>query len=69
MTNDKGEYTLTYIRDEPGAAVGMNAVRISKMSSHDLSSEVVPKNYNQDPDQKREVKSGDNQIDFDLTSH
>lgn len=68
MTDDAGEYTLTYIRDEKGAAVGMNNVRISKMLSHDPKSEVIPANYNRAPDQKREVKSGDNQIDFELTS-
>ena len=67
-TNDNGEYTLTYIRDEQGAAVGTNNVRISKMPSHDLKSEVIPANYNQAPDQKRKVKPGDNQIDFDLHS-
>ena len=68
VTTDDGEYKLTYIRDIEGGAVGTNTVQISKMLTHDVKSDVVPAKYNRDSDLKREVKPGDNRIDFELTS-
>jgi hypothetical protein len=68
VTNAEGEYVLKYIRDDLGCAVGMNSVRISKLRSHDATSEILPKKYNQMTTLKQEVKSGDNPIDFPLSS-
>jgi len=68
VTNDQGEYELTYIRDDKGGAVGRNNVQISKLKSHDPRSETLPQKYNRDSTLTAEVKSGTNEIDFPLTS-
>ena len=47
VTDANGEYVLKYIRDELGAAVGKNTVRISKQRTRDPSSETLPLKYNQ----------------------
>jgi hypothetical protein len=69
VTNDDGQYVLKYIRDEFGGTLGKNSVRITKQRSRDPSSEIVPDKYNRKTTLEREVKPGDNEIDFlDLTS-
>ena len=65
-TNADGEYRLKYIRDDLGAAVGKNSVRISTMRNYDPKTERVPEEYNKKTELVREVTSGDNKIDFDL---
>jgi hypothetical protein len=68
VTTDKGEYFLRYIRDDLGTAVGTNSVRITKQQNNDPSSETVPAKYNRQTTLKREIKPGDNEINFELTS-
>ncbi len=34
ITNENGEYILKYIREEKGATVGKNSVRITKLRTH-----------------------------------
>lgn len=68
VTSDAGEYTLVYLRDLQGAAVGKNKVQITKQPTHDTRSELIPAKYNQATELVRDVKSGDNKFDFDLTS-
>ena len=68
VTDANGKYVLHYIRDETGAAIGKNTVRISTQRTNDPATETLPKRYNQETTLVREVKAGDNEIDFELTS-
>ncbi len=68
ITDDNGEYVLKYIRDDLGAALGKNSVRISTQRSNDPRTETVPERYNKKTTLSRDVKPGDNEIDFPLTS-
>jgi hypothetical protein len=68
LTDENGEYVLKYIRDDMGAVVGKNRVKITKQLNHDPDSETVPVKYNRKTTLEREVKPGDNEIDFELTS-
>jgi hypothetical protein len=68
LTDDNGEYVLKYIRDDMGCAVGRNRVKITKQLNRDPDSETVPLKYNRPTTLEREVKSGDNEFDFELTS-
>jgi hypothetical protein len=68
VTNENGEYILKYIREEMGATVGKNSVRITKLRTHAASSDVVPAKYNRETTLTAEVTSGNNVCDFPLTS-
>jgi hypothetical protein len=68
VTNDQGEYVLTYLRGDKGGAVGGNSVSISKQKTHDPRSETLPRKYNHDTTLTADVKAGSNEIDFPLTS-
>jgi hypothetical protein len=67
-TDDEGNYTLNYIRDIQGAAVGLHTVRISTANPRSGKPELVPKQYNTASTLRKEVIAGDNVIDFDLKS-
>ena len=67
VTNDNGEYVLTYIRNDLGATVGKNSVQITNQRTHDPKSETVPAKYNRNTTLFQEVKSGNNEINFDLS--
>ncbi|MGA2797822.1 MAG: carboxypeptidase regulatory-like domain-containing protein [Thermoguttaceae bacterium] len=67
-TDDEGNYTLNYIRDIQGAAVGWHIVRISTANPRAGRPELVPKQYNTESALRKEVIAGDNVIDFDLKS-
>lgn len=79
ITDDQGNYELQYSSSRNGALVGNHIVRISthRHAGEDDDGnktpavpEKVPAEYNvnaaQNPEMKREVKSGSNAIDFDL---
>jgi len=68
VTDANGDYVLKYIRDDLGATVGKNSVRISKQKGHDLETETVPLKYNQQTTLTVDVQPGENEIPFDLTS-
>jgi hypothetical protein len=51
-----------------GGVVGKNTVRIAKMRTRDPASDALPAKYNRKTTLTADVKSGDNEIDFDLTS-
>jgi len=75
MTDDSGVYSLTYIRDEKGAAPGSYRVDVTtvhvSMSDTDGGKEPqekIPTKYNTLTELKAKVESGENVIDFDLTS-
>lgn len=60
-TDDEGQYTLMYVKDEEGAAVGKHQVTIH-------ASVRLPARYNRNTELEREVKPGSQTIDFELTS-
>lgn len=68
-TNDKGNYTLTYpgAQGLEGAVVGVHIIRINKTDVK-TGLEVLPKKYHRQTELKREVKTGSNTIDLELTS-
>ncbi len=67
-TDANGQYELTYLGDVKGAGIGPNSVRVSAQKSRDLKSETVPAKYNQQTTLRFEVKAGDNEANFDLTT-
>jgi len=68
LTDADGKYVLKYIRDDLGGAVGKNSVRITKQRTPDPESEILPERYNRQTTLTADVESGDNEINFDLTS-
>jgi hypothetical protein len=68
-TDASGSYVLQYGQGVKGAPVGKHTVKIStKINPANDSADKVPAKYNVKSDLIREVKAGDNTIDFDLTS-
>jgi hypothetical protein len=67
-TDAEGNYTLNYIREVQGAAIGLHIVRISTANPSAGKPELVPKQYNTASTLRKEVAAGDNTIDFDLKS-
>jgi hypothetical protein len=75
ITNESGTYSLIYIRDEKGAAPGSYKVDVTTVhvSASDTDggkepAEKVPPKYNKATELTATVESGENVIDFDLTS-
>jgi hypothetical protein len=66
VTDDQGRYSLLYVKDHPGAVVGL--CRIEVESKDAAGQERVPRAYNHNSRTQREVKSGSNQIDLELLS-
>jgi hypothetical protein len=66
-TDKDGHYDLIYVRSIRGAKVGQHSISISTYLE-DVSPERIPKKYNSETTLKREVKSGENTIDFLLES-
>ncbi|MGE0374606.1 MAG: hypothetical protein AB7I48_12600 [Planctomycetaceae bacterium] len=64
-TNEQGYYELQYMEGVEGAVVGEHRVSISKL---DGPREVVPANFGPYSDERRQVESGSNTIDFSLTA-
>lgn len=67
-TDQDGNYQLIFKRGVNGAPVGVNHVTILEDIQRTRRPQRVPARYNQNSDLEREVKSGDNNFDFDLTS-
>lgn len=67
MTDDDGYYDLTFIRDIKGVAVGTCQVTVRKTPASGASPE-LPKKYSSFGELTFTVKSGENQIDLELTS-
>ncbi|QDT91814.1 carboxypeptidase-like regulatory domain-containing protein [Gimesia algae] len=65
-TDSDGNYELTYIRDEKGAAIGNHKVVISKLVDE---KETIPPNYSDETELTAVVKAGPNEINFDLTEN
>lgn len=66
VTDANGSYTLKYDESNLGAAVGEHTVRITTKSPTSSPVEKVPARYNEKSEEKRSVKEGDNEFDFDL---
>jgi hypothetical protein len=67
-TDADGHYELLYKRGSMGAPVGEHTVRIGFTSGIVKNPPNIPDRYNKQSELHREVKSGDNEIDFDLKS-
>lgn len=78
VTDSAGKYTLSYSGDKTGAVIGTHLVRITtgRIADEDEGTpavpEKVPVQYNSgaaaNPDMKREVKAGRNELNFELKS-
>jgi hypothetical protein len=62
-----GRYQLAYKRGVMGGHVGPNTVRITISPDVVANPPNIPAKYNTDSELKREVKSGQNEFNFDLT--
>lgn len=77
-TDENGRYELLYALGKPGAMVGEHVVRITtadeEAADFDGSAppieipEILPPRYHAETELKREVKSGSQEINFDLKS-
>lgn len=70
-TDAKGNYEMMATRSAKGSAVGKNSVRITTYEVLDLKTTIperVPTKYNTATELEREVKSGSNSIDFELST-
>jgi hypothetical protein len=67
-TDSDGRYELGYKRGVAGALLGQHTVRISV--SHELvrNPPKIPARYDRDSTLREEVKPGQNEINFDLTT-
>jgi len=66
VTDDSGQYALFYVKETPGAAVGMNRVEIE--SKDENGRERFPPDFNFRTTLQREVKKGSNSCDFPAQS-
>ena len=67
-TDEEGNYELLYKRGQNGAPVGQHTVRVALTSGIVAKPPNIPAKYNTASELHREVKSGNNEIDFDLKS-
>lgn len=67
-TDADGRYELLYKRGLMGARVGEHTVRIGFTSGIVKNPPNIPEHYNRQSELRSEVKSGRNEIDFDLKS-
>ncbi|MBA3313370.1 MAG: carboxypeptidase-like regulatory domain-containing protein [Planctomycetota bacterium] len=77
ITDAEGNYSLMYSRDKSGAMIGTHKVEIAteKLTADDMADGQpvpkyvpIPKKYKEPGALTADVKSGDNDIDFELTS-
>ncbi len=77
VTDESGRYVLNFSLSKAGAIVGPNSVRIStlveplrddagRLVPGTGKEEIVPKKYNRESELVVEVKSGKNELNFDL---
>ncbi len=64
-----GRYELAYKRGIMGGSVGPNTVRITISPDVVPNPPNIPARYNTDSELTREVKSGPNEFNFDLTTN
>lgn len=68
-TNADGRYELAYKRGVMGGAIGSNTVRITISSEVVENPPSIPARYNSASELTKEVKSGQNEFNFDLTTN
>ena len=68
-TDASGRYELVYKRGVMGGNVGPNTVQITISSDVVANPPNIPARYNTESDLKKEVKSGQNEFNFDLTTN
>ncbi len=66
MTDEKGRYSLMYVKDVAGAAVGKHQVIINAPKPN--GAEALPRKYNTASELTFEVKPGSNEAPFELVS-
>jgi hypothetical protein len=64
VTDDSGHYRLFYVKDTMGAAIGPNVVAIEAKDT--AGHEQVRRDFNAQSTLQREVKSGSQELDFDV---
>jgi hypothetical protein len=67
-TDSDGRYELMYKRGQPGALVGEHTVRISVSRENVPNPPIIAKEFDTETKLRREVKSGDNEFNFDVTT-
>jgi hypothetical protein len=67
-TDDQGGYELIYLRDIQGAKVGKHRVAVGSSDLVTPPKKRLPARYNAKTTLEAEVRPGDNEIDFPLTS-
>ena len=67
-TDANGHYELAYKRGVMGGTVGSNTVQITISSDVVANPPSIPARYNSESELKKEVKSGPNEFNFDLTT-
>ena len=65
-TDQEGRFTLTYVRDVPGAVVGTHKVSVQAPLA--TGKETLPARYNARTELTEEVKAGNNKFEFKLES-
>lgn len=68
-TNADGHYELAFKRGIMGGNVGMNTVQITISSDVAANPPNIPAKYNTASELKKEVKSGQNEINIEMTSN
>jgi hypothetical protein len=68
-TDADGRYQLVYKRGVMGGMVGSNTVRITISSDVVPNPPNIPARYNAESELTKEVKTGQNEFNFDLTSN
>jgi hypothetical protein len=67
-TDADGHYEMLYKRGLMGARIGEHTVRIEFTSNIVANPPNIPDRYNKQSELRREVKSGNNEFDFELKS-
>ncbi len=68
FTDQDGHYELIFKRGVKGAPIGTNRVTILEDTQMTHRPQRVPARYNQNSELDCEVKSGDNEFNFDVTT-
>jgi hypothetical protein len=68
-TSADGRYELAYKRGVMGGMIGSNTVRITISPEVVSNPPSIPARYNTESELKKEVKSGQNEFNFDLTAN
>ena len=67
-TDAEGRYELMYKRGQPGAIVGPHTVRIWVSPEVVRNPPIIAARFDTKSELRREVKPGDNEFDFDVTT-